>query len=124
MKTVHPITVAILAGVVSLPAFSNPYAQTQSSGVSNEDRSMPMYERMMPMMRGRPGLPMVHDEQSDMPMLRSRKGRMPMMHGRQGGMHMMHHRHDEMQAHRKKMENYLANIEALLRELVELQKRK
>jgi len=73
-------------------------------------------------------------QQGNMPMSRGPgnmtgpRGRMGMMQGGQQSMppmmNMMQQRHAEMSAHRQAMEKRLANIEALLQELVNLQKGK
>ena len=55
------------------------------------------------------------------------KGAMPMMGNQQGGMmnpQMMHNMMAMRQKHMQTMETHLANIEGLLRQLVELQKQK
>ena len=74
-------------------------------------------------------MPMMDNQQGNMPMMDNQQGNMPMMGNRQGSMPMMGNRHEMMQAmmstkhqHMQQMENHLANIEALLRELVAIQK--
>ena len=66
---------------------------------------------------------------ADMPTMPNQQGNMPMMGNQQGSMPMMGNRREMMQSmmsmkqqHMHKMENHLANIEALLRELVAIQK--
>jgi hypothetical protein len=60
-------------------------------------------------------------------MMNGPQGGMPMMRGRQGGMppmmQMMQQKQAMMQQHMQVVEGRLANIEALLKELVSLQKR-
>ena len=56
-------------------------------------------------------------------MMGAGKQGMPMMEGGKHGMQMMQERHTEMKAHREKMEASLKNIESLMMELVELQKK-
>lgn len=63
-----------------------------------------------------------------MPMMQGHQGNMPMMHGMQGQpngmpmMQMMQQRQAKMDDHMQKMETHMANIKALLEQLVELQK--
>ena len=79
--------------------------------------------RGMPMMGNRAGhVPMGQGQ--GMPMMQG--GGMPMMGGNMGHMpmmQMMQQRHVMMQAHMQRMETHMANIEALLEQLVELQKK-
>jgi len=89
----------------------------------------------MPMMQGRQGgMPMMmQGRQGNMPMMQGQQGNMPMMQGHQGmmGNHQPCNMSSEMKQqmvtekkkHMQAMEQHLANIEALLRELVELQKK-
>lgn len=81
---------------------------------------MPMGSRQMPMHRGQR-----HMGGNQMPMMGRGQGNC-MGGGRMGMMNpqMKQQMMAMKQAHMKKMENHLANIEALLRELVEMQKRK
>lgn len=56
-----------------------------------------------------------------------KQGGIPMMDGKQGGMpmmEMMQKKQDAMQEHMQKMETHMVNIEAMLKELVQLQKSK
>jgi len=59
-------------------------------------------------------------------MMYGQPGHMPMMEGKQGQMsymQMMQQRHAAADEHMKRMETHMANIEALLKQLVELQKK-
>ncbi|HID72422.1 TPA: hypothetical protein EYP38_00655 [Candidatus Micrarchaeota archaeon] len=68
-----------------------------------------------------------HSSSTAMPMMQGQRGHIPMMGNPQGGgmpmMKMMQERQAMMQAHMKKMETHLANIEALLKQLVELNRK-
>lgn len=95
-------------------------------------RGMPMYggQGRMPMMGGgHRGMPMMHGGQSGIPMMGGKHRGMP-MHGGQDGMPMMgnrqmmmQHKRAMMHAHMQGVEQRLANIEALLQQLVEFQQR-
>lgn len=72
------------------------------------------------------GMPMMNGTQGGMPMMNGPQGGMPMMRGGRGGMpmmQMMQKKQAMMQQHMRTVEGRLANIEALLKELVALQKR-
>ena len=92
---------------------------------------VPMMSRhaMPPKATTPPQMPMMNSGQGQAPMMgmNARQGKMPMMNmtAEQGKIPvMMQKQQGIMQAHMKKMEEHSANIEALLRELVELQKTK
>jgi hypothetical protein len=89
----------------STPLGDMPMMQGQAPGVT-QPGAMPMGD--MPMMQGRPGM--------------MRPGMMP-MGGQPGGMGMMMNP-AMMQEHMQRMEAHMANIETLLRQLVELQQKK
>jgi len=69
------------------------------------------------------GAPTMGGDMRGPQMMGAGKQGMPMMAGGKHGMQMMQERHAEMQAHREKMEASLKNIESLMMELVELQKK-
>jgi hypothetical protein len=109
------ITLAILASMVSISALAD-------SG-HHKDGEVVKTSTAAPMAGGK--MPMMADQKGGMPMMKG-QGNMPMMQGQQGGMpmmQMMQERHAMMQAHMTKMETHMANIEGLLRQLVELQKK-
>lgn len=120
----------------------------QSGNMPMNVGQKPIYVGQMPMNRGQMPMNMGQRQMGagQMPMNRNQRpmgrGQMPMnrgqtpMMGRGQGNRMgrgkMGHMNPQMkqqmmamkQAHMKKMENHLANIEALLRELVEMQKKR
>lgn len=70
--------------------------------------------------------PMTQQQPGDGPMMQNQQGGMPMRGGPRGRMHpqMMQQMMTMRQQHMQTMETRLANIEALLQQLVELQKQK
>lgn len=98
MKIVRMIVITTLASAVSLAAVANPAQETKMEGTTSE---------AMPIMQG---------QQGAMPMMHSQQGGMPMMQ-------MMQQRQAMMQEHMKKMETHMSNVEGLLKQLVELQKK-
>jgi hypothetical protein len=123
MKILNMIVVSTFATVVSFSALAD---QNHKS----EAPFKPAYNttQTMPMMGGNQGgMGMMQGNRGGMPMMGGNQGGMPMMHGNKGGMPMMmkmQQKQAMMQAHMLKMETHLANIEALLKELVELSKNK
>ncbi len=134
MKTVKMIAISMLVSAAALAAFD--VISEESETVSPDTfymmpgGHMPMMygqQGQMPMMRGQQGqMPMMQGQQGQMPMMYGQQGYMPMMYGQQGQMPMlqlMQQRHAVADEHMKKMEQHMANIEALLKQLVELQKK-
>lgn len=106
MSITKNITLALLAAMVSFSALAD-------SG-HHDDEKVVKTSTETPMAGGQ------------MPMMAGQKGGMPMMGGNMEGMpmmQMMQERQAMMQAHMTKMETHMANIEALLQQLVELQKK-
>ncbi len=124
MKTVKMIAISMLVSAAALAAFD--VISKESETVSPDTFYMKPGGHM-PMMYGQQGqMPMMRGQQGQMPMMYGQQGRMPMMYGQQGQMPMlqlMQQRHAVADAHMKKMEQHMANIEALLKQLVELQKK-
>ena len=125
MKFVKTIIASTLIFVTSLTVYADMRPVTQSFEQDGVNTTTPM------MGNQQGGMPMLGNQQGGMPMMGNQQGSMPMMGNRQGGMPMMGNRHKMMQSmmsmkqqHMQKMENHLANIEALLRELVVIQKNK
>ena len=126
MSITKSLTMAILTTAVSFSAIAD-------SGHHDDEKAVkvaadtPMAGGQMPMMQGQQGgMPMMQGQPGGMPMMQGQPGGMPMMQGQPGGMpmmQMMQERHAMMQAHMTKMETHMANIEALLQQLVELQKK-
>jgi hypothetical protein len=104
MRNSKLIVVSAFASTLSWAALATASEQAQSASELGSPPS-----RAMPMQGG---------PQGGTSMMRGQQGRMPMMQGQQGRMPMMM---QMKQAHMKKMETHLANIEALLKQLVELQ---
>ena len=87
----------------------------------------------MPMMRGRQQMPMMGHRQHAMPMHNQQPGKGSRHGCRHGGeaMHgggqdkkqMRHQRQAQMLEHMKKMEAHMANIEALLQQMIDMQNR-
>ncbi len=144
MKTVKMIAISMLVSAAALAAFD--VISEESETVSPDTfymmpgGHMPMMygqQGQTPMMRGQQGqMPMMQGQQGQMPMMQGQQGQMPMMYGQQGYMPMMYgqqgqmpmlqlmqQRHAVADEHMKKMEQHMANIEALLKQLVELQKK-
>lgn len=121
MKIVKMIVISMLTSSVSLAAVAS------QAGALEREEAMPMMPGGMPMMRDQQGgMPMMQSQQGGMPMMQGQHGGMPMMQGQQGGMpmmQMMQQRHAMMDEHMRKMEVQLSNIESLLKQLVELQKK-
>ena len=116
MSITKSLTMAVLATTISFSAVADSGHHDDEKAVKTSTET-PMAAGQMPMMAG---------QQGGMPMMQGQPGGMPMMQGQQGGMpmmQMMQERHAMMQAHMTKMETHMANIEALLRQLVELQKK-
>lgn len=97
MKMVKMVVISTLVSAVSLTAMASPTGETEIEGYGPGS---------MPMMQGQGGMPMMRGQQGNMPM-----------------MNMMREKQAMMQTHMKTMETRLANIEALLQQLVELQKK-
>ncbi|MBU0499127.1 MAG: hypothetical protein KJ558_06065 [Gammaproteobacteria bacterium] len=138
------ITAITFAGVISLGAYAQTVAAETAKKPEVTPQAMPMTggpQGDMPMMGNPQGnMPMMGGPQGNMPMMGNPPGNMPMtgyqpgyagmpcnrggnmpgMMWQQGGMPMM----QQMPQHMQTMETRLANIEALLKELVELQKKK
>ncbi len=103
-KMILSVILATSLGLSAMPGF----AQSDSMPSGN---SMPMQGDMK-------GMPMNGDMKAmgNMPMMGGMNGEMPMMK-------MMEERQAMMQEHMKKMETSMGNIESLLQQLVELQKK-
>lgn len=120
-----------------------PHGGMQMPMMMGHQGNMPMMGNQqgamqMPMMRGPQGnIPMMVNQQRgmQMPMMGRPQGNMPMMGSQQKRMSMKQfkkmnkrkmrqQKQAKKEQQRKKMETHLANIEALLKELVELQKSK
>ncbi|RUM94548.1 MAG: hypothetical protein DSZ28_02620 [Thiothrix sp.] len=97
MKLIKMSTAAILASIISISAVAD---EDHHPG---EDQAA---SSQMPEM----------NQQGQMPGMMGQPGQMPMMQ-------MMQQKQAMMQEHMKKTEGHLANIEALLKQLVELQKK-
>ena len=104
LKRATMITILMMSVSVSVMADSGHSKEEIKTGTATQ---MPMASEQMPMKGDQPGT---------MPMMGGNMGNMPMMQ-------MMQKRHAMMQAHMLKMETHMANIEALLGQLVELQKK-
>ena len=116
MSITKNITLALLAAMVSFSALAD-------SGHHDDEKAVKISAET-PVAGGQ--MPMTQGQQGGMPMMQGQSGGMPMMQGQPGGMpmmQMMQERHAMMQAHMTKMETHMANIEALLQQLVELQKK-
>lgn len=103
-KHISTIALIMTASVLAAPVFA------QSSGTATEATTE------MPMAEGQAA--------ADMEMMKN-KGENHMMGDGEGGMpmmKMMKERQEKMDAHMGKMESSMSNIEALLKELVDLQK--
>lgn len=89
--------------------------------MGNQQRAM-----QMPMMRGPQGsMPMMIQPQANMPMMGNQQNRLSMKQLKKMNKRKMRQQKQAMKkAQMKKMETHLENIEALLKELVELQKNK
>jgi hypothetical protein len=113
MNSLKLVIVSVFMSVLSMNAHSETPMMTDQQG------NMPMMGNYqgMPMMGNQRG--MMGTQQGSMPMMRNQQGNMPMMGDRQGMMQAMM---SMRQQHMQQMENRLANIEALLRELVAIQK--
>jgi hypothetical protein len=84
--------------------------------MSNPMMQMMMMQMMQMMMQQHGNKTSMHGNQA------GHHGGMGMMGGKQGGMGMMQEKQAEMKQHMQSMEMKLGNIEALLQELVNLQK--
>jgi len=112
MKILKVTSAGALATMLSLSAIADSKHHPEGAAES-PSASMPMAGGTMPMAPGQGGM--------------MGKGAMPMMDPQQGGMmnpQMMKNMMAMRQKHMQTMETHLANIEALLRQLVELQKQK
>ena len=141
MKIQHMILATVLVSGVALStaALSQESQQTVQPNMPmmyGPQGQMPMGYSQGPMMNPmmRQQMMRMHQQGYDMPMsggpgnmMGGNQDGMPMMGRGQGGrpmMQMMQARHAEMTTHRQAMEKRLANIEALLQELIKLQKAK
>ena len=126
MSITKNITLALLAAMVSFSALADSGHHDDEKAVKTSTET-PVAGGQMPMTQGQQGgMPMMQGQSGGMPMMQGQPGGMPMMQGQPGGMpmmQMMQERHAMMQAHMTKMETHMANIEALLQQLVEMQKR-
>jgi hypothetical protein len=153
MKKTYLTLIALLTSGIawSVPAAEPEQPATQTEEPTNAPQTMPMMYGhpggmpMMggqrPMMPGQPGMMPPRDsgqkaagQSSNMPM-GGEPGNMPMMYGKPGGMPMMQGRRGMMnpqmmqsmmamrQQHMTSIDQHPANIEALLKQLVELQKK-
>ena len=111
----------------------NPMMRQQMMQMHQQGGGMPMHGGPGYMMRPEGRMGMMDSDAKNMPTPRGPGNRMgpPGRMGMMGGdgsnmpmMGMMQQRHAEMQAHRQTMEKHMARIEALLQELVNLQKGK
>ncbi len=123
MKTTKTWVIFTLISAVTLAASVAVTAEeSESSGQAAINSSVPPH-----MMYGGQGqMPMMYGQQGQMPMMYGQQGQMPMMYGQQGQMpwmQMMQQRQAVMDEHMKRMEAHMANIESLLQQLVELQKK-
>ena len=114
MKNLKIIAVSTFAAVISISVIAdeNHKSEAPIKLAENTTQSMPM------MGGGQGGMPMMGGNQGGMGMMHGNKGGMPPM------MMNMQQKQAMMQAHMVKMETHMANIEALLKELVELSKNK
>lgn len=104
MKLIKMSTAAMLASIISISAVAD---ENHHPGEDQAAASqMPAAGGQMPKM----------NQQGPMAGMMGQQGQMPMMQ-------MMHQKQAMMQEHMKKTEGHLANIEALLKQLVELQKK-
>ena len=114
MNKTYLTAVAILAATISF---------SSSVGAENQPETVTQHASPpMPMAGGR--MPMMGGPQGRMPMMHGQGEEMPMMGG-PGGMlnpQMMQQMMAMRLQHMQTMETHLANIEALLQQLVELQK--
>ncbi|HFD86237.1 MAG TPA: hypothetical protein ENJ35_01005 [Gammaproteobacteria bacterium] len=112
---------SIFATSMVMPAFAD------SEGTHDEPVQPTITHQNGGMMGGaQGGMPMMNGPQGGMPMMNGPQGGMPMMRGGRGGMpmmQMMQKKQAMMQQHMRTVEGRLANIEALLKQLVALQKR-
>jgi len=117
MKNISKVmTMAVLAVSVPLSAMADTGQHPEESQTDTTSQ-MPMTSGQNPMMSNQQGnMPMMSNQQGNMPMMGGNMDSMPMMK-------MMQERHAMMQAHMVRMETHMANIEALLGQLVELQKK-
>ncbi len=113
MKTTKTWVIFLLVSVITLAASVVVVAEeSKSFGQTATPSSVPPH--------------MMYGQQGQMPMMYGQQGQMPMMYGQQGQtpwMQMMQHRQAVMDEHIKRMEAHMTNIESLLQQLVELQKR-
>ena len=117
MRILQVTTASVLATALSFPTMADSEHHPEEAAASSSD-TMPMAGGTMPMAGGT--MPMAPGQGGMMG-----KGAMPMMDPQQGGMmnpQMMHNMMAMRQKHMLTMETHMANIEALLRQLVELQK--
>lgn len=111
MKIVKIVTAATVVGALSLTTVAQADTTAHAENMPMGSGQMPMYVGQMPM------------NPRQMPMHRRH---MPMGcdHGGVMNPQIKQQMMANKQAHMKKMENHLSNIEALLRELVEMQKKR
>lgn len=112
MKLLNAMMITTLVTAVSLSAVAE-MGHDVAKATETAPSQMPAASGHMPMMGGQPG---EMKGQGNMPMMAGGMEGMPMMK-------MMQERHAVMQAHMVKMETHMANVEALLTQLVELQKK-
>lgn len=107
MNSIKLVMISALISIISMSAFA------EMPTMGNQQGNMPM------MGNQQSNMPMMGNQQGNMPMMGNQQGNMPMMGNRQA---MMHSMMSMKQQHMYQMQNRLANIEALLRELVAIQK--
>lgn len=135
MEKRKPLVVFLLAAAIAITAYGvkagdHDLAALPPIGMGGSGMPMYGYPGGMPMMQGPQGGMPMYGYPGGMPMMQGPQGGMP-MYGYPGGVPMSHHdgmthshghHHGRGQQHMQQVEARLANIEALLRELVALQR--